>query len=204
MTSPITLDHCRALDAQDPLRTLRDQFDIPDGLIYLDGNSLGVLPRSVAARVTDVVQREWGQDLIRSWNSAGWFEMPQRVGDKVARLIGAGAGQVVATDSTSVNLFKVLSAALHLQHQDAPARRVVLSERSNFPTDLYIAEALCRERRCTLQLVEPHEIAGALTDDVAVLMLTHVNYRTGAMHDMAALTAAAHAKGVRVIWDLAH
>ncbi|MFZ9373313.1 MAG: kynureninase [Burkholderiaceae bacterium] len=204
MTSPITLDHCRALDAQDPLRALRDQFNIPDGLIYLDGNSLGVLPRSVAARVADVVQREWGQDLIRSWNSAGWFEMPQRVGDKVARLIGAGAGQVVATDSTSVNLFKVLSAALHLQHQDAPARRVVLSERSNFPTDLYIAEALCRERRCTLQLVEPHEIAGALTDDVAVLMLTHVNYRTGAMHDMAALTAAAHAKGVRVIWDLAH
>ncbi len=204
MTSPITLDHCRALDAQDPLRTLRDQFDIPDGLIYLDGNSLGVLPRSVAARVADGVQREWGQDLIRSWNSAGWFEMPQRVGDKVARLIGAGAGQVVATDSTSVNLFKVLSAALHLQHQDAPARRVVLSERSNFPTDLYIAEALCCERGCTLQLVEPHEIAGALTGDVAVLMLTHVNYRTGAMHDMAALTAAAHAKGVRVIWDLAH
>lgn len=183
---------------------MRDQFQIPDGLIYLDGNSLGVLPRSVATRVADVVQREWGHDLIRSWNSAGWFEMPQRVGDKIARLIGAGPDQVVATDSTSVNLFKVLSAALHLQQQDAPARRVVLSERSNFPTDLYIAEALCRERGSTLQLVEPHEINAALTDEVAVLMLTHVNYRTGAMHDMAAITQAAHAKGIRVIWDLAH
>ena len=133
MTSPITLDHCRALDAQDPLRALRDQFNIPDGLIYLDGNSLGVLPRSVAARVADVVQREWGQDLIRSWNSAGWFEMPQRVGDKVARLISAGAGQVVATDSTSVNLFKVPSAALHLQHQDAPARRVCCPSAATSP-----------------------------------------------------------------------
>ena len=202
--SPLGLDAVRALDAQDPLRELRDQFHIPDGLIYLDGNSLGMLPRRASARIAEVVEQEWGQGLIRSWNSAGWVEMPQRVGDKIARLIGAGPGQVVATDSTSVNLFKVLSAALLLQREDAPSRRVVLSEHSNFPTDLYIAEALCRERGCTLKLVEPNEIAAALTEEVAVLMLTHVNYRTGAMHDMATITQAAHAQGIRVIWDLAH
>lgn len=200
----LSLAHCQTRDAHDPLRALRDQFDIPEGLVYLDGNSLGVLPRTVAARVADVVQREWGRDLIGSWNSAGWFDMPQRLGNKIARLIGAGKGQVVATDSTSVNLFKVLSAALHLQGEDAPGRRVVLSERSNFPTDLYIAQALCRERGYTLQLVEPYEIDAALNGEVAVLMLTHVNYRTGAMHDMAAITHAARARGIRVIWDLAH
>ena len=129
MTMPTRAD-CQELDRQDALAPLRDQFSIPPDLIYLDGNSLGVLPAAAAARVTQVVQQEWGQGLIRSWNSAGWFELPQRVGDKIARLIGAGAGEVVATDSTSVNLFKVLSAALHLQQEDAPSRRVVLSERA--------------------------------------------------------------------------
>ncbi|MGH8803406.1 MAG: kynureninase [Polaromonas sp.] len=199
-----TLESIRALDAQDPLRALRDQFTLPDGLIYLDGNSLGVLPKTAAARVADVLTREWGQDLIGSWNSAGWFELPQRLGDKIAQLVGARPGEVVATDSTSINLYKVLSAALHIAAEDAPGRKVVVSERSNFPTDLYIAEALCKERGLRLQLVEPEEIAAALTDDVAVLMLTHVNYRTGAMHDMAAVTAAAHAAGALTVWDLAH
>ena len=199
-----TLQDCRARDAQDPLRTLRDQFTLPEGVIYLDGNSLGVLPKTAAARVQEAVVQEWGQGLIRSWNSAGWFSLPQRLGDKIAQLIGARPGEVVATDSTSINLYKVLSAALHIAAQDAPQRKVIVSERSNFPTDLYIAEALCKERGLRLQLVEPEEIATALSAEVAVLMLTHVNYRTGAMHDMAAVTAAAHAAGVLTVWDLAH
>ncbi|MCZ8255457.1 MAG: kynureninase [Polaromonas sp.] len=199
-----TLQDCRALDAQDPLRALRRQFTLPEGVIYLDGNSLGVLPTTAAARVAEAVTAEWGKGLIRSWNSAGWFELPQRLGNKIAQLIGAAPGEVVSTDSTSINLYKVLSAALHIAAQDAPTRKIIVSERSNFPTDLYIAEALCRERGYHLQLVEPEEIAAALTAEVAVLMLTHVNYRTGAMHDMAAVTAAAHAAGALTVWDLAH
>ncbi|QHE75803.1 kynureninase [Hydrogenophaga sp. PBL-H3] len=199
-----TLQDCRALDAQDPLRTLRDLFHIPEGTIYLDGNSLGVMPRSAPARVADVVTREWGTDLIQSWNKNGWFAMPQKVGDKIARLIGAAPGTVVATDSTSINLFKVLSAAINLCTADHPHRKRIVSERSNFPTDLYIAEALCKERGFELMLVEPDEIASALKTDVAILMLTHVNYRTGAMHDMPAVTAAAHAAGALMLWDLAH
>lgn len=200
----ISQQDCRQRDAQDPLRTLRDLFDLPPGVIYLDGNSLGALPRAVPARVAQVVAQQWGQDLIKSWNSAGWFALPRRVGDRIAPLIGAGGGEVVATDTTSINLYKVLSAALNIAAQDAPGRRTIVSERSNFPTDLYIAEALCRERGCTLKLIEPHEVAASLTPDVAVLMLTHVNYRTGAMHDMAAVTAAAHAAGALVVWDLCH
>ncbi|MFC5521367.1 kynureninase [Polaromonas jejuensis] len=199
-----TLQDCRALDAQDPLRPLRDHFTLPEGVIYLDGNSLGVAPKAVAARVADVVQREWSQDLIRAWNSAGWVDLPQRLGNQLAPWIGAGPDEVVCTDTTSINLYKVLSAALNIAREDAPQRKRVLSERSNFPTDLYIAEALCRERGLELVLLEPEEIAAALQDDVAVLMLTHVNYRTGAMHDMAAITAAAHARGILTIWDLCH
>ncbi|MBI2770136.1 MAG: kynureninase [Burkholderiales bacterium] len=199
-----TLEDCRALDAQDPLRPLRDQFVLPEGVIYLDGNSLGVLPKTAAARVAQAITEEWGQGLIRSWNSAGWFELPRRLGDKIAQLVGANAGEVVATDSTSINLYKVLSAALRIAAQDAPGRSKVVSERSNFPTDLYIAESLCREKGYTLHLVDSHRIGDALTDDVAVLMLTHVNYRTGAMHDMAGLTRAAHEAGIVTVWDLAH
>ena len=199
-----TQQYCTALDAQDPLRELRHQFTLPEGVIYLDGNSLGVMPNTAAARVAKAVTEEWGQGLIRSWNSAGWFDMPQRLGDKIAQLIGAGAGEVVATDSTSINLFKVLSTALSIAAIDAPQRKTLVSERSNFPTDLYIAEALCKERGLMLVLVEADEIEAALTRDVAVLMLTHVNYRTGAMHDMKAVTAKAHAAGVLCVWDLAH
>ena len=199
-----TLQDCIALDANDPLRDLRDAFSIPAHTIYLDGNSLGVMPRATPARVADTVAREWGTDLIQSWNKNGWFAMPQQVGDKIARLIGASAGEVVATDSTSVNLFKVLSAAMNMAAADAPQRQRIVSERSNFPTDLYIAEALCKQHGMELVLVEPEEIAASLTADVAILMLTHVNYRTGAMHDMAAVTAAAHAEGILTVWDLAH
>ena len=199
-----TLQDCQALDAQDPLRSLRDLFALPAGTIYLDGNSLGVMPRTTPARVADVVTREWGTDLIQSWNKAGWFAMPQAVGNKIARLIGAGAGEVVATDSTAITLFQVLSAAIAIAKADAPQRTRIVSERSNFPTDLYIAEALCKQHGLELVLVEPEEIAAALTANVAILMLTHVNYRTGAMHDMAAVTAAAHAEGILTVWDLAH
>jgi len=195
---------CLAMDAQDPLRELRELFALPDGVIYLDGNSLGPLPRHTGERLARVVREEWGEGLIRSWNSAGWFALPQRVGDRIATLVGARAGEVVATDSTSINLFKVLSAALSIAQEDAPARRTVLSERSNFPTDLYIAEALCRERGFTLRLVDAADLAAVLDADTAVLMLTHVNYRTGAMHDMAAVTQAAHAAGALAVWDLAH
>lgn len=199
-----TLADCRALDARDPLRPLRELFSLPAGVIYLDGNSLGPLPKAAPERIARAVREGWGEGLIRSWNSAGWFELPRRLGDRIATLIGAGPGEVVATDSTSINLFKVLSAAVAIAAADAPGRRTIVSERSNFPTDLYIAEGLCRERGLRLQLVEPEEIAGAVDDDTAVLMLTHVNYRTGAMHDMASVTRAAHAAGALAVWDLAH
>jgi kynureninase len=200
----ITLQDCQQRDAADPLRSLRDLFSIPVGVIYLDGNSLGVMPKTAAARAAEVVTQEWGEGLIRSWNAAGWFNLPQRLGNRIAPLIGAGQDEVVVTDTTSINLYKVLSAALSIAALDAPQRRVIVSERSNFPTDLYIAEGLCKERGYTLKLVEPDEIAAALTPDVAILMLTHVNYRTGAMHDMTAVTAAAHAAGALTVWDLAH
>jgi kynureninase len=199
-----TLHDCIALDAQDPLAPLRQQFELPDGVIYLDGNSLGALPRSTAARVQQVVQQEWGEGLIRSWNTAGWITLPQRVGDKIARLVGAAPGELVVADSTSVNLYKVLNAALRIVRADAPQRRRIVSERQNFPTDLYIAEGLAKEMGLELVLVEADEIAQELDDRLAVLMLTQVNYRTGRLHDMAAVTQAAHNAGALVVWDLAH
>jgi len=199
-----TLPDCRQLDATDPLRPLRAHFSIPPDAIYLDGNSLGVLPVAAEARAAQVVQQEWGQGLIRSWNAAGWFDLPQRLGMRIASLIGAGADEVVAADTTSVNLFKVLATAIRIAQHADPGRRVIVSERSNFPTDLYIAQGLCQTHGCNLQLVEADGLMPALGPQVAVLMLTHVNYRTGAMHDMAAFTAAAHAAGALMVWDLAH
>lgn len=195
---------CDALDRADPLAPLRAQFELPPDTIYLDGNSLGVLPRPTAARVARVLSEEWGRGLITSWNAAGWIDLPRRVGDKIARLVGARPGELVACDSTSVNLYKVLSAALRIVRTDHPGRRLIVSERSNFPTDLYIAEALAREQGFELRLVEPDEITAQFNDELAVLMLTQVNYRTGRLHDMAALTAAAHAAGALTVWDLAH
>lgn len=199
-----TLQDCRAFDAKDPLRALRDLFVVPEGVIYLDGNSLGAMPKTVPDRLARAAKDEWGQGLIRSWNAAGWYDMPRRLGDKIAALIGARDGEVVATDTTSINLYKVLSAAITIARADDPTRRVIVSERTNFPTDLYIAQALCRERGCELRLVEDEAVIPALTADVAVLMLTHVNYRTGAMHDMRAITKVAHDAGVLAIWDLCH
>jgi kynureninase len=205
----LTREVCAALDRADPLAPLRAQFHLPEGLVYLDGNSLGPLPRATPARVAEVMAREWGEGLIRSWNSAGWMSLPQRVGDKIARLVGAGPGELVVADSTSVNLYKVVSAALQLAREAPgadPARRVIVSERDNFPTDLYIAESLAREHGGRLELLEAAELPARLAvgHDVAVLMLTHVNFRTGQVHDMAALSRAAHAAGALTVWDLAH
>ena len=163
MPEPLTRYDCAALDAADPLHALRGLFTIPSGVNYLDGNSLGVMPAAAPARAAAVVQQEWGEGLIRSWNTANWVNLPQRVGDKIGRLIGAPPGQTLAGDSTSVNLYKVLAAALLLvKQQGDPARRVIVSERSNFPTDLYIAEALARERGFELVLAEAEDLPGLL------------------------------------------
>ncbi|WP_246663703.1 kynureninase [Phyllobacterium endophyticum] len=196
------IDPARA-DRDDPLRAFRDRFELPQGVIYLDGNSLGALPKSVRQRVAKTISEEWGEQLIRSWNSADWVHLPQRVGERIARLIGAEERTVVAADSTSINLFKVLSAALDLNTD----RRKIVSERENFPTDLYIAEGVAKQIGKGHRLVladTPQDILGMLDEDVAVLMLTHVNYRNGYRHDMPALTKSAHEKGILVIWDLAH
>ncbi|MGI9026063.1 MAG: kynureninase [Burkholderiaceae bacterium] len=204
---------CVALDAADPLAAMRDLFALPDDVIYLDGNSLGALPRSTASRVADVIEKQWGNELIASWNSAGWIAAPRRIGDALAPLIGARAGEVVVADSTSINLFKVLTVAMRLATESSATRRVVVSEADNFPTDLYIAEGVLRGRGdgATLKLVpatasdaRSEAIVSRLDASTAVLMLTHVNYRTGAMHDMKALTRAAHDAGALVVWDLAH
>lgn len=199
-----TLQDCQALDAQDALRPLRDRFALPEGVIYLDGNSLGAQPKAAAARVVEVVTQEWGQDLITSWNKAGWITLPERLGNQFAPWLGVGQGELVFTDTASINLYKVLSAAARIAREDSPDRKKLISERSNFPTDLYIAQSVCQEYGLELVLLEPEEIAGALQADVAICMLTHVNYRTGAMHDMAAVTAAAHAQGILCVWDLCH
>jgi kynureninase len=200
--------HCIALDQQDPLAPLRERFDLPQGVIYLDGNSLGARPRAALARAQEVVAREWGQDLIRSWNTAGWFDMPGRLGDRLAPLVGAQPGEVVVTDTTSLNLFKALAGAVRMQALGAASgRRVIVTERSNFPTDIYMAQGLAGwlDRGYSLRLVDSvDELPGAIDADCAVVMLTHVNYRTGYQHDMAALNRHAHANGALVVWDLAH
>ena len=191
-----------ALDAADPLAHFRECFALPEGVIYLDGNSLGALPKASVERLDRTVAIEWGKGLITSWNAAGWVEAPQRVGDKIARLVGADAGEVIACDSTSVNLFKLLTAALSLN----PQRGTILSERGNFPTDVYMMQGIETLTRGAVRakLVEPDEIEAALGDDVAVLLLTQVHYKTGRMRDLAAITARAHACGALVVWDLSH
>ena len=197
-------DDCLALDRADVLAPLRDEFVLPEGVVYLDGNSLGALPGRTAARLAEVATREWGEGLIRSWNTAGWIELSRRIGDKIAALVGAHAGEVSVADSTSVNLFKALSTAVAMQRIDAPKRNVILSERGNFPTDLYMAESVAATAGLSLRLVDGTRIAEHLDSDVAVLMLTHVNYRSGRMHRMAETTRAAHAAGALALWDLAH
>ncbi|WP_315713583.1 MULTISPECIES: kynureninase [unclassified Bradyrhizobium] len=180
----------------------RSLFTIPEGVIYLDGNSLGALPSAVPARVGRMIEAEWGQELIRGWNTAGWMVQPRRVGDRIARLIGAAPGTVVMGDTLSIKVYQALAAALSLN----PGRRVILSDSGNFPSDLYMAQGLVRMLgdRATLKVVEPEQVEAAIDDSVAVLMLTEVDYRTGRMHDMAALTKKAHAAGALTVWDLAH
>src|SRR5476651_18133 len=204
-----TRDDCLQRDAQDPLAALRASFDLPAGVIYLDGNSLGARPTAALARAQDVIAREWGRDLIRSWNTAGWFDLPKRLGDRLAPLIGADTAEVVVTDTTSVNLFKALAAALQMQAGEpaTAARRVIVTERSNFPTDIYMAQGLSGwlARGYSVRLIDSvAELADAIDADTAVVLLTHVNYRTGYQHDMAAASALAHARGALIVWDLAH
>ena len=191
-----------ALDRDDPLRRKRDAFIIPEGVIYLDGNSLGPLPRAVPAAMSRAVEAEWGQMLIRGWNDAGWFTAPQRIGDRIGRLIGAPDGSVTVADNTSVNVFKCVSAALAMR----PDRKVILSDSGNFPTDLYIAQGLAAglEQAHELEIAAPEDVYDALDESVALLMLTEVDYRTGRRHDMARLTRRAHEVGALTMWDLAH
>jgi kynureninase len=198
----MTQTQIEALDRSDPLARKRDEFLIPEELIYLDGNSLGVLPKRVLERIGRTVQQEWGQDLIRSWNKNGWMNLPQSVGQKIARLIGAKPDEVIAADTTSVNLFKVLLAAIKLR----PERRVIVSDIDNFPTDLYIAQGVKQllGEGYELRFVNTEELGGAIDPSCAVLMLTQVNYRTGYLYDMAGLTKTAHQHGALTIWDLSH
>jgi kynureninase len=192
--------NAEALDAADPLRPFRDRFHLPQGVIYLDGNSLGVLPKAAAERQRRVVEEEWGEELIRSWNTRGWIEAPQRVGAKIAPLIGASANEVIVADSTSVNLFKLIVAAAAL----SPGRRTLLSEAGNFHTDLHIASGAAELAGLELKVVERDALASAIGDDTNLILLTHVHFKAGFRFDMAEVTARAKAAGARVLWDLSH
>jgi kynureninase len=196
----VTLEQAKALDATDPLAGYRDGFVQPEGVIYLDGNSLGPLPKATLAATSDLVTRQWGERLIRSWNE-GWIDAPQRVGAMIAPLIGAAADEVIVCDSTSVNLYKLVVAALRAD----PSRNVVVSEAGNFPTDLYVVEgAVAAVVGAELRVVERGALADALGDDTALLLLTHVHYKTAERFDMAAWTRAAHDAGALMCWDLSH
>ncbi len=201
MTSPTRADSARR-DSTDPLACFRSAFVLPERTIYLDGNSLGALPKSVRARLDSAIDVEWGERLITSWLRSGWMDAPARVGDKIARLIGAAPGEVIATDSTSINVFKTLSAALALR----PGRKLILSTPDNFPTDLYMAQGLIQQLGSghELRLVDGEEIGRHIDDTVAVVTLTHVNYKTGRMYDMAGISRAAQQCGALTMWDLAH
>jgi len=192
--------HAQSLDAADPLARFRDAFALPPGVIYLDGNSLGPLPRAAIARAERTVREEWGQGLITSWNAAGWIEAPQRLGGKLARLVGAQAHEVVVADSTSVNLFKLAAGGLSLQ----PGRRTLIIEAGNFPTDVYVLEGLCATAGATLKVLAPDQVLDAVDDDTAAVVLTHVNYKTARRWDMAGVTKAVQAKGALMLWDLCH
>jgi kynureninase len=199
-STPVTREYCVALDEADPLSHCRARFELPDGIIYLDGNSLGALPRSVQPRMARAIEQEWGVGLIRSWNDAQWYPAPQRVGARIAQLVGAAANEVIAADSISVNLFKVLVAALRMR----PGRRKILGELGNFPTDSYIASGVAELMQAQFVAMAPDKLLEAIDESVAVVSLTHVNYKSGRIYDMAAITRSAHAVGALVVWDLAH
>lgn len=197
----------RKLDSEDVLAHVRERFVIPEGTIYLDGNSLGLLTHAAQERVQQTVTQEWGQDLITSWNAHQWIDLPLRVGDRIGQLIGAAAGQVVCCDSISVNLTKALVAALSVQTARGQRRHKVVSTVDNFPTDLYMVQGLqdlLGKGNCELHLVEEKELSSTLNDDVAILMVTEVNFRTGRRLPIAELTRLAHENNILVIVDLAH
>ncbi|MGH6612557.1 kynureninase [Sphingomonas sp.] len=197
----LTLEEMQRRDAADPFAALRDAFDLPPGETYLDGNSLGALPHATAARLAATVREEWGKGLIRSWNKADWIGAPARLGGKIARIIGAAPHEVLVADSTSVNLYKLLVAAVQAQS----GRRVILSEPGNFPTDLYVAQGVAATLPdCELRTVPRDRIIDAIDESVAVVMLTHVHYQSGARFDMDTVTRAAQAKGALILWDLSH
>jgi len=202
MTSQLTRENLVRRDRRDPLASCRELFELPDGLLYFDGNSLGPPPRAVHARLAEVTARQWGEDLIRSWNVHGWIDLPRRVAAKIAPLLGAQDDEIAVGDSTSVNLFKLLAAALPLR----PGRRTVLSEDGQFPTDLYMAQGLGEllDGGLRQRLVPVGDLAAALDDDVAVVCTSHVQFKSGRLVDMAALTRAAHQAGALVLWDLSH
>jgi kynureninase len=195
----LTRDACIARDRADPLGAARERFVLPPGVNYLDGNSLGPTPKGVAERVAHTIETEWGVGLIRSWN-AGWYESPGRIGAKLAPLLGAAPHQVTVTDTISVNLFKLLVAAARMR----PGRKIILAERGNFPSDNHIVESVARVMGLTPRFVPVSDIAAAIDEDTAVVELSHVNYRTAAIQNMAAVTKAAHARGALIVWDLAH
>ena len=189
------------LDAGDELAGVRARF-VLDDVVYLDGNSLGALPVGVPGRVEDVVRRQWGELRIRSWDESGWWTAPERIGDRIAPLVGAAAGQIVVGDSTSVNVFKALVAAVRMT--SGSGRDEIVVDATTFPTDGYIAGSAARMTGCTLRPVAPAEVPGALGDRTAAVLLNHVDYRTGRLHDLPGLTAAVHAAGAVVVWDLCH
>lgn len=180
----------------------RALFDLPEGIVYLDGNSLGPLPKAAAARIARTVTDEWGQMLITGWNRAGWMDLPARTGNRIGRLIGAEPGSVTMGDTLSIKVYQALASAFEMR----PGRKVVLSDTGNFPSDLYMAQGLCRTLGpdYSLRSVAPEAVMAALDESVAVMMITEVDYRTGRRHDMAALTQRAHEVGALAIWDLAH
>jgi kynureninase len=200
MSEVLTREDAAALDAADELAFLRDEFVLPAGVVYLDGNSLGPLPRATVRRLAEVVEREWGMGLVRSWNDSGWIDLPARVAAKLAPLVGASADEIVVADSTSVNLFKLLAGGLRLR----PDRRVILSEQENFPTDLYVVQGLSSFGNAELRLVPRARLRESLDDRVALLMLTQVDFRTGELHDLAEWAAAAHRAGALALFDLSH
>lgn len=198
------LEKAREFDAADPLAKYRDRFILPEGVIYLDGNSLGALPKATPPAMARAVEQEWGEGLIRSWNDADWFGMGTRVGTKIAPLIGAEPHEVIACDTVSANLFKLIAAALHMRRTEGGGRKVILSEPGNFPTDIYMIEGLERQGLAERRLAPRESLHEALDEDVALLMLTHAHYKSGELFDMAALTKAAHEVGALVLWDLSH
>lgn len=201
MSLPRSREECRALDAADPLAACRDAFELPAGTIYLDGNSLGALTHEAARRVQQTVTAQWGTDLIKSWNVHGWIDLPARLGARIAPLLGAAADEVMVGDSTSVNLFKVAAAAARARG----ARRKIVTERGNFPTDPYLLQGLAGlVPDIEVVLVDRDELAQAVDHETFLVVLTHVHYRTAAMFDLAAVTAGAHAAGARILWDLSH